>query len=154
MRRDPKTPTKSDVQIVLLDHGLYVTISPKDRAALCQLWKAIILKDEVKMKEYASALGVQGKYIVLSCTNTSRDRYIVLKENDDIFLNLAKDYLTFATVLSMRPIHRPIHDLAILPEVWDRMSPDEQVAARAQGKIRLPVSKPEKKCFILSYLSS
>ncbi len=39
----------------------------------------------------------------------------------------------------MRPIHRPIHDLAILPEIWDRMSHDEQVAARAQGKIRLPV---------------
>lgn len=39
----------------------------------------------------------------------------------------------------MRPIHRPIHELAILPEVWDRMSPDEQKDARAQGKIRLPV---------------
>ncbi len=66
---------------------------------------------------------------------------IILKENDDIFLDLAKDYLTFATVLSMRPIHRPIHELAILPEIWDRMSPDEHVIARAEGKIRLPVSK-------------
>ena len=47
--------------------------------------------------------------------------------------------MTFATVLSMRPIHRPIHDLAILPEVWDKMSADEQKAAREQGKIRLPV---------------
>jgi len=41
----------------------------------------------------------------------------------------------------MRPIHRPIHDLAILPEVWDRMSPDEQLAATAKGKVRLPVRK-------------
>ncbi|CAF4415383.1 unnamed protein product, partial [Rotaria sp. Silwood2] len=112
IRRDPKTPTKSNVQIVLLDHGLYVTIAPKDREALCQLWKSIILKDEVKMKQYSLVLGVQ-----------------------------EKDYLTFATVLSMRPIHRPIHDLAILPEIWDRMSPDEQIAARAQGKIRLPSEK-------------
>jgi hypothetical protein len=39
----------------------------------------------------------------------------------------------------MRPIHRPIHDLAILPEIWDGMSSDEQILARAQGKIRLPV---------------
>ncbi len=41
----------------------------------------------------------------------------------------------------MRPIHRPIHDLAILPEIWDRMSSDEQINARTQGKIRLPVRK-------------
>lgn len=39
----------------------------------------------------------------------------------------------------MRPIHRPIHNLAILPEVWDKLSPDEQKKARAEGKIRLPV---------------
>ncbi|CAF3442623.1 unnamed protein product [Rotaria socialis] len=112
VRKDPNTPTKSNVQIVLLDHGLYVTIGPKDREALCQLWKAIILKDEAKIKQYSLALGVQ-----------------------------AKDYLTFAAVLSMRPIHRPIHDMAISPGVWDRMSPDEQRAARAQGKVRFPSEK-------------
>ena len=44
-------------------------------------------------------------------------------------------------MLSMRPIHRPVHDLAILPEVWDKMKPAEQAAARAQGKIRFPVSE-------------
>jgi aarF domain-containing kinase len=64
VRKDPKTPTKSNAQIVLLDHGLYVTISAKDREALCQLWKSIILKDEVKMKQYSLALGVNGKLIV------------------------------------------------------------------------------------------
>jgi hypothetical protein len=52
---------------------------------------------------------------------------------------LAKDFLTFAFMLSMRPIHRPIHDLAILPDVWDKMTIDEQTAARAKGKIRFPV---------------
>ncbi len=51
-----------------------MTISPKDREALCQLWKAIILKDEVKMKEYSFALGVQGKSIVFSCTHTHGDK--------------------------------------------------------------------------------
>jgi len=50
----------------------------------------------------------------------------------------------------MRPIHRPIHELAILPEVWDRMPPEEQMAARAQGKIRLPVRK--KHLFSTSFL--
>lgn len=65
---------------------------------------------------------------------------MTMRANSKSFLlNLGKDYLTFATVLSMRPIHRPIHELATLPEVWDKMSPDEQTKARAEGKIRLPV---------------
>lgn len=66
-----------------------------------------------------------------------------IEENDDDFfisiLDTEKDYLTFAAVLSMRPIHRPLHELTIMPEVWDRMSPDEQKAARAEGKMRLLV---------------
>ena len=44
-------------------------------------------------------------------------------------------------MLSMRPIHRPVHELAILPEVWDKMKPADQAAARAEGKIRFPVSE-------------
>jgi hypothetical protein len=43
----------------------------------------------------------------------------------------------------MRPIHRPIHELAILPEIWDRMSADEKKTARNEGKIRLPVRENE-----------
>ena len=53
----------------------------------------------------------------------------------------------------MRPIHRPIHDLAILPEVWDKMSPEDQKAARAQGKIRLPVSDEKNHGFGHFFLS-
>jgi hypothetical protein len=49
----------------------------------------------------------------------------------------------------MRPIHRPVHNLTVLPEVWDRMTPDEQVAARAQGKLRLPVR--QKPFFLLNF---
>ncbi len=74
-------------------------------------------------------------------------------ETNCCLLDIARDYLTFATVLSMRPIHRPIHELAILPEIWDQMSSDEQIAAREQGKIRLPVRKNylffPLKCFFL-----
>jgi len=107
------------------------------------------------MKEYSSALGVQGKSMVFSYTHTHIYKQKLLsKKTITFFLDLANDYLTFATVLSMRPIHRPIHDLAILPEIWDRMSPDEQAAARAQGKIRLPVRKIKLIQFILFRYSS
>lgn len=48
-------------QLVLLDHGLYQFLDQKDRSALCQLWRAIILRDDAAMKANAAALGVQGE---------------------------------------------------------------------------------------------
>ncbi len=55
-----------DVEIVLLDHGLYEYISPQDRKNLCKLWKAIILKDEEKMKYYTKKLNVKGWFLFLA----------------------------------------------------------------------------------------
>ncbi|XP_059021414.1 uncharacterized aarF domain-containing protein kinase 5 isoform X2 [Mustela lutreola] len=52
-------------QLVLLDHGLYQFLDEKDRAALCQLWRAIILRDDVAMKAHAEALGVRD-YLLFS----------------------------------------------------------------------------------------
>lgn len=52
-------------QLVLLDHGLYQFLDAKDRSALCQLWRAIILRDEAAMKTHAAALGVQD-YLLFS----------------------------------------------------------------------------------------
>ncbi|XP_020946123.1 uncharacterized aarF domain-containing protein kinase 5 isoform X3 [Sus scrofa] len=43
-------------------HGWVV---PRDRSALCQLWRAIILRDEAAMKTHAAALGVQD-YLLFS----------------------------------------------------------------------------------------
>ncbi|XP_045417150.1 uncharacterized aarF domain-containing protein kinase 5 isoform X6 [Lemur catta] len=52
-------------ELVLLDHGLYQFLDEKDRSALCQLWRAIILRDDAAMKEHAAALGVQD-YLLFS----------------------------------------------------------------------------------------
>ncbi|NP_001421985.1 uncharacterized aarF domain-containing protein kinase 5 isoform X3 [Bos indicus] len=52
-------------QLVLLDHGLYQFLDEKDRLALCQLWRAIILRDEAAMKAHAAELGVQD-YLLFS----------------------------------------------------------------------------------------
>ncbi|XP_058515409.1 uncharacterized aarF domain-containing protein kinase 5 [Ochotona princeps] len=51
--------TDGMAELVLLDHGLYQFLDEKDRSALCQLWRAIILRDEAGMKAHAAALGVQ-----------------------------------------------------------------------------------------------
>ncbi|XP_064910763.1 uncharacterized aarF domain-containing protein kinase 5 [Columba livia] len=52
-------------QLVLLDHGLYEFLSERDRAALCQLWKAIVLRDHRDMRSRAAELGVQD-YLLFS----------------------------------------------------------------------------------------
>ncbi|XP_005395939.1 PREDICTED: uncharacterized aarF domain-containing protein kinase 5 isoform X2 [Chinchilla lanigera] len=46
-------------ELVLLDHGLYQFLDQKDRESLCQLWRAIILRDDAAMKAHSAALGVQ-----------------------------------------------------------------------------------------------
>ncbi|XP_006879474.1 PREDICTED: uncharacterized aarF domain-containing protein kinase 5 [Elephantulus edwardii] len=46
-------------ELVLLDHGLYQFLDEKDRLALCQLWRAIILQDDASMKIHSASLGVQ-----------------------------------------------------------------------------------------------
>ncbi|XP_059984304.1 uncharacterized aarF domain-containing protein kinase 5 isoform X4 [Lagenorhynchus albirostris] len=50
-------------QLVLLDHGLYQFLDEKDRSALCQLWRAVILRDEAAMKAHAAELGVQDYFL-------------------------------------------------------------------------------------------
>lgn len=50
-------------QLVLLDHGLYQYLDEKERTALCQLWRAIILRDDEGMKAHAAALGVQDYFL-------------------------------------------------------------------------------------------
>ncbi|EEC14055.1 conserved hypothetical protein [Ixodes scapularis] len=45
-------------RIVLLDHGLYEDITKENRLSLCQLWKAIIMNDQVAMKAHSLELGV------------------------------------------------------------------------------------------------
>ncbi|XP_037353630.1 LOW QUALITY PROTEIN: uncharacterized aarF domain-containing protein kinase 5 [Talpa occidentalis] len=50
-------------QLVLLDHGLYQFLDEKDRTALCQLWRAIILRDDAAMKAHAAVLGVRDYFL-------------------------------------------------------------------------------------------
>ncbi|XP_027713609.1 uncharacterized aarF domain-containing protein kinase 5 isoform X3 [Vombatus ursinus] len=50
-------------ELVLLDHGLYQFLDKKDRLALCQLWRAIILRDDAAMKKHSAELGVEDYFL-------------------------------------------------------------------------------------------
>lgn len=50
-------------ELVLLDHGLYEYLSQRDRAALCKLWRAIVLRDEAAMEKFSNTLGVKEYFL-------------------------------------------------------------------------------------------
>ncbi|XP_075867971.1 putative aarF domain-containing protein kinase 5 isoform X2 [Nelusetta ayraudi] len=50
-------------ELVLLDHGLYEYLSQRDRAALCKLWRSIVLRDEAAMEKYSNTLGVKEYFL-------------------------------------------------------------------------------------------
>lgn len=54
---------KGTAEIVLLDHGLYDTLKEPHRQALCQLYKAIIMKDDDAMDLNSERLGVKDSLI-------------------------------------------------------------------------------------------
>ena len=49
--------------------------------------------------------------------------------------------MVFAAFLSMRPLHRPIHDKFIFNTDWLKMSEKEREKAIQEGKFRLPSTK-------------
>lgn len=53
---NPRNPR--DPQLILLDHGLYETLSDDDRIKLCSLWRSIVYNDDKGMQLNSKALGV------------------------------------------------------------------------------------------------
>lgn len=53
-------------EIVLLDHGLYDYLKPEHREYLCNLYKAIIMRNEEEMEQYSNLLGVKDYQIFAS----------------------------------------------------------------------------------------
>ena len=68
-------------QLVLLDHGLYDTLTPQNRQSLSLLYKAIVLRDEDSMEKYSKELGVDGNIIfTLVCCVTYTLMYFMILE--------------------------------------------------------------------------
>lgn len=56
VRRNPSSPKKP--QIVLVDHGLYITLSEKFKREYSTLWRSLFVLDIPKIEETARAWGV------------------------------------------------------------------------------------------------
>jgi aarF domain-containing kinase len=55
VRKNEKTGI---AELVLLDHGLYETLTEEIRDNLCKFWEAIVLRDQKSMDTYSEKLGV------------------------------------------------------------------------------------------------
>lgn len=60
------------VDIILLDHGLYATLSNDVRWAYSKLWLSILNRDKVAMKKNCEKLGVGDLYAFFSCMVSGR----------------------------------------------------------------------------------
>ncbi|VDK17698.1 unnamed protein product [Anisakis simplex] len=60
------------ISIVLLDHGLYLTLRDDFRLKYAQLWMAILKPDQDEIKRIASEMGVGDLYGLFACMVTNR----------------------------------------------------------------------------------
>uniref|UniRef100_A0A8C9PZZ3 AarF domain containing kinase 5 n=1 Tax=Spermophilus dauricus TaxID=99837 RepID=A0A8C9PZZ3_SPEDA len=108
-------------ELVLLDHGLYQFLDEKDRSALCQLWRTIILRDEAAMKEHAAALGVKGK-------GRCSPRLGSASWTQPSSGPASTDYLLFSEMLMQRPVR--------LGQLWHSHLPSHEEVAYMQEMAR------------------
>uniref|UniRef100_A0A2K5LTJ1 AarF domain containing kinase 5 n=4 Tax=Cercopithecinae TaxID=9528 RepID=A0A2K5LTJ1_CERAT len=101
-------------ELVLLDHGLYQFLEEKDRAALCQLWRAIILRDDAAMRAHAAALGVKD-YLLFSEMLMQRPvrlgqlwgSHLLSREEAAYMVDMAREHFE-AIMAVLRALPRPM----------------------------------------------
>ena len=64
IRRQPN----GQAELVLIDHGLYVSMTPKFRRQYCQFWKAIMTFDNDTLSEITNAWGIKAPDLFASAT--------------------------------------------------------------------------------------
>uniref|UniRef100_A0ACB8G4Y6 AarF domain-containing protein kinase 1 n=1 Tax=Sphaerodactylus townsendi TaxID=933632 RepID=A0ACB8G4Y6_9SAUR len=103
-----KCPTTHKTHIILLDHGLYQTLTDSFRLDYCRLWQALIKADMKQVQKYSRKLGAGDLYPLFACMLTARswesvnrgiDQLpVTAKENVEIRTNAA-NYLPQINVL-------------------------------------------------------
>ncbi|KAJ8979444.1 hypothetical protein NQ317_006758 [Molorchus minor] len=68
-----KKNDKGYCDVILLDHGLYATLTDEFRANYANLWLSILNRDRKAMRSYSSQLGIEGDaYGLFACMVTGR----------------------------------------------------------------------------------
>lgn len=67
-----KSKKNNDVEVILLDHGLYVDMDDTVRLNYCRLWQSMIEKNIDGIKHYSECLGVGQYYGLFACMVAGR----------------------------------------------------------------------------------
>ncbi|KAL1455354.1 hypothetical protein WDU94_009454 [Cyamophila willieti] len=67
-----KSETSNSAELILLDHGLYASLTDDFRTEYAKLWLSILNKDKVAMKEHCTNLGVGDMYGLFVCMVSGR----------------------------------------------------------------------------------
>lgn len=82
-------PAAGFTQLILLDHGLYKSLTPELKYAYSLLWKGLLNQDESNVEKAAKMLGVKNYYMFASMI-TSKDWHDIMdKSKRDEHMRLA-----------------------------------------------------------------
>ncbi|OWF52261.1 uncharacterized aarF domain-containing protein kinase 1-like [Mizuhopecten yessoensis] len=105
--------TKAGVDIILLDHGLYQSLTDDFRLHYCKMWMAMINADVEGIKEHATALNAGDFYGLFACmlaarswssiTSGMRNRKVTEEETDEIKANAAEFLVQISDLLNRIP---------------------------------------------------
>ena len=73
---------QGDAEIVLLDHGLYITVEEDMRISLCRIWKSIVQNDREAVKLECEKVGVKGQQNGQGNNHACMSACIMLKRNE------------------------------------------------------------------------
>lgn len=105
--------TAQGTQLVLLDHGLYQTLTDDFRVNYSKMWLAMINADEEGMKRHAKAMNVGPMYGLFACMLTARSwkalssgiskHELTETEGFEIKVNVAKYLIEISDILNRVP---------------------------------------------------
>ncbi|XP_067941675.1 aarF domain-containing protein kinase 1-like [Watersipora subatra] len=109
-----KRTSKHNAEIVLLDHGLYTTLTQEFRQNYAKLWMAIIKGDEVGLREHSKAMNCEDLYGLFSCMVAGRawssitarrleSGEVIADEDDQIQKDAADQVVNMVQVLNKVP---------------------------------------------------
>ncbi|XP_052106539.1 aarF domain-containing protein kinase 1-like [Mytilus californianus] len=93
---------EGNTEIVLLDHGIYQSLTDEFRVNYCKLWTSLIKADLEGIKKYSTAMNAGDMYPLFACMLTARswkaissgiDKQQYTKSEDDEIKSNAANYL-------------------------------------------------------------
>ncbi|KAK4883427.1 hypothetical protein RN001_006746 [Aquatica leii] len=95
-----KKSDKGGVNVILLDHGLYATLTNELRVSYAKLWLSILNRDRKGMRMYSDKLGIQGDlYGLFACMVAGRSWDSILQGLEGRAKDLNGERRTMQTAL-------------------------------------------------------